>query len=73
MELHQLGSIPTVAPQMAVACQGQARKGCRFIPLADEHAVRTIGVARLKHRLPTLAQRTLIEHLENNSVGVGRA
>lgn len=54
-----------VAPQMAVARYKRNGHGCRFIPLDDELAFRKIGVVRLKHRYPTLAQRTLIEHLKN--------
>jgi LysR family hydrogen peroxide-inducible transcriptional activator len=55
----------SVVPQMAV----NNIPGCRFVMLADEHSRRRIGVARLKYRYPTRAQKALQEHLQKAAVG----
>jgi hypothetical protein len=36
---------------------------CRFVRVSDERAVRSVGLARLKHRFPTRAQSALVEQL----------
>jgi LysR family hydrogen peroxide-inducible transcriptional activator len=49
----------SIVPEMAV----EKRPGCRFVPLEDERAVRTIGAVTLKGRLFTRVQMALLEHL----------
>lgn len=55
----------SVVPQMAV----NNVPGCRFVLLADKRNRRRIGVARLKYRYPTRAQKALLEHLQKAAVG----
>ena len=50
----------SVVPQMAVT----GTNGCRFVLIADKSIRRRIGVARLKYRYPTRAQRAVLEHLQ---------
>jgi LysR family hydrogen peroxide-inducible transcriptional activator len=50
----------SIVPEMAV----EKRSGCRFVPLGDERAVRTIGAVTLKGRLFTRVQMALVEHLQ---------
>jgi LysR family hydrogen peroxide-inducible transcriptional activator len=50
----------SVVPEMAVT----ETTGCRFVLIADKSIRRRIGVARLKYRYPTRAQRAVLEHLQ---------
>jgi LysR family transcriptional regulator, hydrogen peroxide-inducible genes activator len=49
----------SVVPAMAV----EKYQGCKFIRIKDERSQRRVGVLRLKRRLPTRAQRALLEIL----------
>lgn len=53
----------SVVPEMAV----KETSGCNFVLIADPSIRRTIGVARLKYRYPTRAQRAVLEHLQKAS------
>jgi LysR family transcriptional regulator, hydrogen peroxide-inducible genes activator len=53
----------SVVPEMAV----KETSGCSFVLIADKSIRRTIGVARLKYRYPTRAQRAVLEHLQKAS------
>lgn len=53
----------SVVPQMAVS----ETRGCRFVLISDKSICRRIGVARLKYRYPTRAQRSVLEHLQKVS------
>ncbi|HZR33154.1 MAG TPA: LysR family transcriptional regulator [Terriglobales bacterium] len=52
----------SLVPTMAV----EPRKGCRFVPLADEASHRRVGIVQLKQHFPTRAHRALVEHLREN-------
>jgi LysR family hydrogen peroxide-inducible transcriptional activator len=49
----------SIVPAMAV----EKRAGCRYIPLADEHAARTIGAVTLNGRSLTRANEAFLAHL----------
>jgi LysR family hydrogen peroxide-inducible transcriptional activator len=49
----------SIVPAMAV----EKRPGCRYVPLTDERATRTIGVVTLNGRSPTRANEAFITHL----------
>jgi LysR family hydrogen peroxide-inducible transcriptional activator len=49
----------SIVPESAL----EPRKGCRFIPIADDRAYRRIGLVSLKNHFRTNAQRALIQHL----------
>jgi len=49
----------SIVPAMAV----EKRPGCRYVPLTDERATRTIGVVTLNGRSPTRATDAFITHL----------
>ena len=49
----------SIVPAMAL----EKRPGCRYVPLADDHAVRTIGVVKLNGRSPTRATEAFLAHL----------
>ncbi len=49
----------SVVPEMAV----EKRSGCRFVPLADERASRTIGVITLRGKSSTRLQEAFLAHL----------
>ena len=53
----------SVVPAMAVEKQA----GCRFVRVSDERAVRSVGLAQLKHRFPTRAQSALVEQLRRRA------
>jgi LysR family transcriptional regulator, hydrogen peroxide-inducible genes activator len=47
------GTGVSVVPQMA----GEQRKGCRFVPIADEGAYRRVGVVQLKQHSEVASTR----------------
>ena len=49
----------SMVPAMAV----ERHPGCKFVRISDERAVRIVGLAQLKHRFKTRAQRALTEQL----------
>jgi LysR family transcriptional regulator, hydrogen peroxide-inducible genes activator len=49
----------SVVPEMAI----EKRSGCRFVPLADARARRTIGTVRLKGKSLTRVQQAFLTHL----------
>jgi len=49
----------SVVPQMAV----EKRTGCRFLPLADEHAARTIGAVILKGKSQSRLCKAFLAHV----------
>lgn len=49
----------SIVPAMAL----EKRPGCRYVPLADERAARTIGVVTLNGRSPTRANEAFLAHL----------
>jgi LysR family hydrogen peroxide-inducible transcriptional activator len=49
----------SIVPAMAV----EKRSGCRYVPLADERAARTIGAVTLNGRSPTRANEAFLTHL----------
>jgi LysR family hydrogen peroxide-inducible transcriptional activator len=49
----------SMVPKMAV----EPRKGCRYIPLSDERAYRSIGIVSLRSHFMTSAQSALVQHL----------
>jgi LysR family hydrogen peroxide-inducible transcriptional activator len=49
----------SIVPAMAL----EKRPGCRYVPLADERAARTIGVVTLYGRSPTRANEAFLAHL----------
>jgi LysR family hydrogen peroxide-inducible transcriptional activator len=49
----------SVVPQMAV----EQRTGCRFLPLADEHAARTIGAVILKGKSQSRLCKAFLAHV----------
>jgi LysR family hydrogen peroxide-inducible transcriptional activator len=52
----------SLVPAMAV----EARKGCRFVRVADQSACRRVGIVRLKQHFATRAQSALLEHLRES-------
>jgi hypothetical protein len=46
----------TLVPAMAV----EKKSGCAYVPIADAHAVRTIGAARLRGRSFSRAQNSFL-------------
>jgi len=54
----------SIVPEMAI----EKRAGCRYIPVADERAVRTIGAVTLKGRMFTRVQVALLQHLRRNAL-----
>jgi LysR family hydrogen peroxide-inducible transcriptional activator len=57
------GTGVSVVPQMAV----EQRRGCRFIPLADESAYRRVGVVHLKQHFRSLAHQAFLNHLPQSA------
>lgn len=55
----------SIVPEMAL----EKRPGCRFIPLSDERAVRTIGAVTLKGRLFSRVQLAFLAHLRGQAAG----
>jgi LysR family hydrogen peroxide-inducible transcriptional activator len=53
----------SIVPEMAL----ERRPDCNFVPIADERATRTIGVAVLKEHFLTGAQRAFLNHLQTQS------
>jgi LysR family transcriptional regulator, hydrogen peroxide-inducible genes activator len=53
----------SLVPSMAV----ERHPGCRFVRLNDERTVRRVGLAQLRHRSPSRAQRVLIAEIRLNS------
>jgi len=51
----------SIVPEMAIEKKSQ----CRYVRIADEQAVRTIGMAVLRGRSLTRAHRALMAHLRN--------
>jgi len=49
----------SIVPAMAV----EKRTGCRYVPLGDERAARTIGAVTLNGRSPTRANEAFLAHL----------
>jgi LysR family transcriptional regulator, hydrogen peroxide-inducible genes activator len=49
----------SIVPAMAV----EKRAGCRYVPLADDRAARTIGAVTLNGRSPTRANEAFLIHL----------
>jgi LysR family transcriptional regulator, hydrogen peroxide-inducible genes activator len=49
----------SIVPAMAL----EKRPGCRYVPLEDERAARTIGVVTLNGRSPTRTNRAFLAHL----------
>jgi LysR family transcriptional regulator, hydrogen peroxide-inducible genes activator len=49
----------SIVPAMAL----EKRPGCRYVPLEDERAARTIGVVTLNGRSPTRANQAFLAHL----------
>ncbi len=49
----------SIVPAMAL----EKRPGCRYVPLADDRAARTIGVVALNGRSPTRANEAFLTHL----------
>jgi DNA-binding transcriptional LysR family regulator len=60
------GTGVSVVPQMAV----ERRKGCRFIPIADEGAYRRVGIAQLKQHFRSRAHTTFLRHLQQSAAGM---
>ncbi len=60
------GTGVSVVPQMAV----ERRKGCRFIPIADEGAYRRVGIVQLKQHFRSRAHTTFLEHLQQSVAGM---
>jgi LysR family hydrogen peroxide-inducible transcriptional activator len=52
----------SIVPAMA----REKRAGCRYVPLADERAARTIGVVTLNGRSPTRVSEAFLAHLGVN-------
>jgi LysR family hydrogen peroxide-inducible transcriptional activator len=50
----------SVVPEMAV----ESRRGCSFLPIADERAFRRIGLVRLKSHFQTRAELALMKHFK---------
>ena len=57
-----------MVPQMAV----EWRKGCRFIPIADEGAYRRVGIVQLKQHFRSRAHTTFLQHLQQSPAGMSR-
>jgi LysR family transcriptional regulator, hydrogen peroxide-inducible genes activator len=53
----------SVVPEMAV----EPRKGCSFVPIADDRAFRRIGLVRLKSHFQTRAEVALMKHFQQLS------
>jgi hypothetical protein len=45
----------------------EKRPGCRFVPLADERAARTIGAITLRGKSSTRLQEAFLAHLRASS------
>jgi len=54
----------SVVPAMAI----EDRPRCRFVPIADERAVRIVGLVQRKHRFPTRAQSALVEEVRRTAL-----
>jgi len=54
------GTGVSVVPQMAV----ERRKGCRFMPIADEGAYRRVVIGQLKQHFRSRAHSTFPRHLQ---------
>jgi LysR family hydrogen peroxide-inducible transcriptional activator len=59
------GTGVSIVPEMAV----EPRKGCCFIPLAEEKAFRRIGVVQMKQHFRTRIHRAFLEHLRQAHEG----
>lgn len=55
----------SIVPEMAV----ERSSRCKYVRIADEHAVRTVGAAVLRGRSLTRAQSSFLEHLVASSKG----
>jgi LysR family hydrogen peroxide-inducible transcriptional activator len=53
----------SIIPEMAL----EKRPGCRFVPLADDRAARTIGAVTLKGKSMTRLQQAFLDHLRAQS------
>jgi LysR family transcriptional regulator, hydrogen peroxide-inducible genes activator len=53
----------SIIPEMAL----EKRPGCRFVPLADDRAARTIGAVTLKGKSITRLQQAFLDHLRAQS------
>lgn len=53
----------SIVPEMAL----ERRPDCNFVPVADERASRTIGVAVLKGHFLTGVQRAFLQHLQSQA------
>jgi LysR family hydrogen peroxide-inducible transcriptional activator len=53
----------SIVPEMAVT----KKPGCRFVPLSDQRAVRTIGAVTLRGRSLTRVRQAFLTHLHANS------
>jgi len=56
------GSGVSVVPEMAI----EQRRGCRFLPLADDSAYRRIGIVQLKQHFRSRVHRAFLEHLREH-------
>lgn len=52
----------SIVPEMAL----EQRPDCSFVPIGDDRASRTIGVATLKGHFLSFVQKAFIEHLRSN-------
>ncbi len=53
----------SIIPEMAL----EKRPGCRFVPLSDDRAARTIGAVTLKGKSATRLQQAFLDHLRAQS------
>src|SRR6267143_504251 len=60
------GTGVSVVPAMAV----ERRKGCRFIPIADQGAYRRVGIVQLKQHFRSRAHTTFLRHLQQGAAGM---
>jgi hypothetical protein len=60
------GTAVSVVPQMAV----ERRKGCRFIPIANEGAYRRVGTVQLKQHFRSRAHSTFLRPLQQSAAGM---
>ncbi len=54
------GTGVSVVPEMAV----EEKRGCRFIPLADESAYRRVGILQLRQHFRSRVHHAFLEHLQ---------
>jgi LysR family transcriptional regulator, hydrogen peroxide-inducible genes activator len=58
------GTGVSVVPEMAV----EQRRGCRFVPIADEAAYRRVGIVQLKQRFHSQAHMAFLRYLRQEVV-----